>query len=98
MEHSKFFNKFSLIFIICLLNLQIFCVNVERDIYQDLINEAKGLKQPPKPEVNEDEVKIGKRFEKSAVSPQVVGRFFCDPEVKLNSVRQDVMTINNYSK
>lgn len=84
--------------ILCILFLNFSClivsINAQKDMYQEILKQAKGIQDEPK----EEEAKVKRNFEKSAISPQVVGRFFCDPEVKVNTVRQDVMTINNYNK
>jgi hypothetical protein len=38
------------------------------------------------------------KIEEKIVSPAVVSGFWCDKDIKLNSVRQDVMNNNNYNK
>lgn len=38
------------------------------------------------------------KFESKAISPSVIGRFSCDSNIKLNTVRQEVMNNNNYRK
>ncbi len=37
-------------------------------------------------------------LDRDPIAPQVVGRFLCDPGIKLNTVRQEVMTTKNYHK
>ena len=50
--------------------------------------------QPPE----EEEDKLEPENITTPTSPQVVGRFWCDPDIKLNTIRQDVMTNKNYNK
>jgi thioredoxin-related protein len=72
------------------------CVSVHsQNIYEDLLKKHKEELTGEKPKKAEAEEAVKA---KEPVSPMVVGRFFCDPAIKLNSVRQEVMTTSNYNK
>ena len=72
------------------------CVSVHsQNIYEDLLKKHKEDLTGEKPKKAEAEEAVKA---KEPVSPMVVGRFFCDPAIKLNSVRQEVMTTSNYNK
>ena len=44
------------------------------------------------------EGEINQKTEEKPIFPLLVGGYQCDKDIKLNSVRQDVMTNNNYNK
>jgi hypothetical protein len=44
------------------------------------------------------ETKKSQKFDNAPVSPPLMARFFCDPSIKLNSIRQEVMTTSNAHK
>jgi hypothetical protein len=66
----------------------------DNNAYEALLREAKQQYKPqPSQQATEE-----KKFDKNPISPMVIGRFWCDPEIKVNTVRQEVMTNTNYIK
>jgi hypothetical protein len=62
--------------------------------YQALKEQALNISDE---ELTLDEDKTEKEEEK-LISPNIVGNYWCDKDIKLNSVRQEVMTNKNYNK
>jgi uncharacterized lipoprotein len=58
----------------------------------ETIKDQSHLYTPPEEEKLEPEV------EGPATSPVIVGKFWCDPDYKTNTVRHEVMTNKNYNK
>jgi hypothetical protein len=52
--------------------------------------------------LTEDDLKLeddaSEKIEEKLVAPTIVGGYWCDKDIKLNTVRQEVMTNNNYNK
>lgn len=48
--------------------------------------------------MEQDDIATREPETSTPITPAIVGRFFCDNDIKLNSIRQDVMTNNNYNK
>ena len=65
------------------------------DYYSRLINEHK---KEMEDQDMQAESKISQKFDKDPISPSILSRYFCDPSIKLNSIRQEVMTSSNAHK
>jgi hypothetical protein len=77
----------------------IFFISIEKTQSQD--NYYSNLLNQHKKEIDEQYKKEPKKeynFSKEPISPKIIGRFFCDPSIKLNSIRQEVMTSSNAHK
>ncbi len=52
--------------------------------------------------ISEEDLKLeddaSEKIEEKLVTPNIVGGYWCDKDIKLNTVRQEVMTNNNYNK
>jgi hypothetical protein len=61
--------------------------------YEDIIKQHAPYKKK-----DDEPKKAQPKFDKDPIAPAVIGRFFCDPDIKLNSVRDEVMRTTNYNK
>lgn len=98
-------NKLKSTLIICLLFIITAVISNENDAaaksgmsYDSIIKQAKMDNQIIPEEVVEKNEKLQTKLPINPTSPKVIQNFFCDPLIKINSVRQDVMTNRNYSK
>jgi len=82
----------SIIILFLLINL-FNIISTQVNSYQDLIKQVK-----KKEEANSGKPAAQDKEESEPISPIVVTKFQCDPSIKLNSVRQEVMKTNNYNK
>jgi hypothetical protein len=73
------------------------CIS-ELSEYEKIVLKAKEMKNA---KGNDDEYKeevLKTEFkDKKATSPITIGNFYCDPSIKINTIRQDVMTNDNYN-
>jgi hypothetical protein len=80
---------FSIVLLLICLQL-----SIQEISYQKLKDQALNIHDE---DLSLDEDKIEK-IEEKLVTPTIVGGFWCDKDIKLNSVRQEVMTNKNYNK
>lgn len=85
-------NKFYLFCILIIFTVQ--CLDNNDLAYQELL---KSLSPPPPKQIQPEMDKIPQP-PKQATSPSVISNYWCDPEIKLNSVRDEVMNYSNYAK
>jgi hypothetical protein len=94
-------NRYLLKFVLFAICLSFITAQSYADILKMREKEQQEL-QPPKREYMKEYERIAEEdkeiYNRPPVTPHQIPRFFCDPDVKVNTVRQDVMTNLNYNK
>jgi hypothetical protein len=83
----KFTNQIFLIFMAVSLYMIDFS-RTQPSVYEDILSEIKQEKKPKQ---------VREEANTEANTPIVYGKWWCDTSFKLNSVRDDVMTNDNYN-
>ena len=73
------------------------CIISQEISYESLKRQGADYINPSSIKDKDLELEIELKNEKP-VAPSLIGKFWCDPSIKLNTVRQDVMTNKNYNK
>ncbi len=92
--NSTKFTKFLPIFISLIILISLpSLTSSQENVYENLVKQHRKQIEEPR------EIPSGSpSLNRDPISPLVVGRFLCDPAIKLNTVRQDVMNSKNYHK
>jgi hypothetical protein len=89
----KLISKSKLLLFTIILSSIIFISTQGDNIYKDLLN--KHIRDQ---KADEQKKRVETKFEKDPIAPRVIPRFTCDPSIKLNTVRQEVMKTSNAHK
>lgn len=92
MENNRSKQLFSILLLIftCLI-----LTKSQEDMYASILKEGKKTQDVG---VGVGVTNQEKKFENIPIAPKVELRFSCDPDIKINTVRQDVMNSSNYIK